>query len=100
MRTVLGFLMLLASLAAAQDFDVVIDNGRVMDPESGLDAVRHIGIVDGRIAAVSEAQLEGRGRDRIDASGLVVAPGFIDLRPRAWARPSPPKPTPIRQARL
>jgi N-acyl-D-aspartate/D-glutamate deacylase len=68
---------MLASLAAAQDFDVVIVNGRVMDPETGLDAVRHLGIADGRIAAIGETPLEGV--DRIDATGLVVAPGFIDL---------------------
>jgi N-acyl-D-aspartate/D-glutamate deacylase len=48
-----------------------------MDPESGLDAVRSVGIRDGRIEAISEHTLEG---DRvIDATGLVVAPGFIDL---------------------
>ena len=58
-------------------FDLVVANGRVMDPESGLDAVRHIGVRDGRIDAVSERPLEGR--ETIDASGLVVAPGFIDL---------------------
>jgi N-acyl-D-aspartate/D-glutamate deacylase len=58
-------------------YDIVIANGRVMDPESRLDAVRHIGIVENRIRAVSEAPLQGRVT--LDASGLVVAPGFIDL---------------------
>jgi N-acyl-D-aspartate/D-glutamate deacylase len=61
----------------AQDFDVVIANGRVMDPATNLDAVRHIGVRAGKIAAVSAAPL--RGRTTIDAKGLVVAPGFIDL---------------------
>ncbi|MFQ5690034.1 MAG: amidohydrolase family protein [Gemmatimonadota bacterium] len=58
-------------------YDLVITGGRVMDPETGLDAVRDVGIADGRIAAISEAGLEGR--DTLDATGLVVAPGFIDL---------------------
>ncbi len=73
------FLILLAfaSLAPAQDFDLVIENGSVMDPETGLDAVRHVGISDGRITAISESPLEGRAT--IEADGLVVAPGFIDL---------------------
>ncbi len=57
--------------------DLVVANGRVMDPASGLDAVRHIGIRDGRIEVVSEDPLEGART--IDAAGHVVAPGFIDL---------------------
>jgi dihydroorotase len=63
--------------AAAQQFDTVILNGRVMDPETGLDAMRSIGIRDGRIAAISAHVLHGR--TIIDAKGLVVSPGFIDL---------------------
>lgn len=57
--------------------DLVLTNGRVMDPESGLDAVRQIGILDGRITAISEEPLVGK--ESLDVSGLVVAPGFIDL---------------------
>lgn len=58
-------------------YDLVIANGRVIDPETGLDAVRHIGIRGATIDAVSEAPIEGVRV--IDASRLVVAPGFIDL---------------------
>ena len=61
----------------AQNYDLVIANGRVVDPESGLDAVRHIGIRAGKIATISDTPLAGQ--QQIDASGLVVAPGFIDL---------------------
>ncbi|HEY7698089.1 MAG TPA: D-glutamate deacylase, partial [Vicinamibacteria bacterium] len=57
--------------------DIVLRGGRVMDPETRLDAVRNVGIDGGVIVAISEAPLEGR--IAIDASGLVVAPGFIDL---------------------
>ena len=64
-------------LAFGQVFDVVLSGGRVMDPESGLDAVRNVGIRSGRIAAVSERPL--RGRTTVEVRGLVVAPGFIDL---------------------
>jgi N-acyl-D-aspartate/D-glutamate deacylase len=62
---------------AAQTFDLVIANGRVLDPESGLDAVRSIGISNGRLASITTDRLTGRAS--IDASGLVVSPGFIDL---------------------
>lgn len=61
---------------ASETFDTVIANGRVMDPESGLDAVRNVGIRNGKIAAISEKALTGK--TAIDAKGLVVAPGFID----------------------
>src|SRR5690242_12264604 len=73
-------LLALAAIAgtlAAQTYDLVIANGRVLDPASGLDAVRHVGITGGKIAAISESPL--RGRRTIEARGLVVAPGFIDL---------------------
>src|SRR6267143_4854595 len=58
-------------------YDRVILDGRVLDPESKLDAVRNIGVLDERIAAITTRAV--RGRDTIDARGLVVAPGFIDL---------------------
>ena len=70
-------LLVAAMPVAAQSYDVVIRNGRVMDPETGLDAVRNVGISDGRIAAISTDPLSGK--TVIDATGLVVAPGFIDL---------------------
>ncbi len=62
---------------AQADFDLVILNGRVIDPESKLDGIRHIGVRGGRIASVSRDEL--RGRRTIDARGMVVAPGFIDI---------------------
>jgi N-acyl-D-aspartate/D-glutamate deacylase len=70
-------LVVASTFAAAQQYDVVVEGGRVMDPETGLDAVRNVGILDGRIASISVAPLSGRRV--IHAAGLVVAPGFIDL---------------------
>src|SRR5687767_4082369 len=68
----------LSSLSAAnQVYDVVILNGRVVDPESRLDAVRNIGVSGGAIKAITTGRLSGR--TVIDAKGLVVSPGFIDL---------------------
>ena len=58
-------------------YDLVVANGRVIDPESGLDGVRHIGISGDSIAAISETPLQGTRV--IDAANHVVAPGFIDL---------------------
>src|SRR5215831_13049085 len=58
-------------------YEIVIAGGRVVDPESGLDAVRNVGISGGAIRAVAAGPLSGKRV--IDARGLVVAPGFIDL---------------------
>ncbi len=57
---------------------LVIRNGRVIDPASRLDAVRDVFIEDGRIAAVGE-NLSAAGVEQFDATGLIVAPGFIDM---------------------
>lgn len=75
--TALAVLFLVAACAPEAGFDLVIEGGRIMDPESGLDGVRNVGIRDGKIAAVSEAALGGERV--IDATGLVAAPGFVDL---------------------
>ena len=60
-----------------QTYDIVLANGRVMDPETNLDAVRNVGILGGRIASVSSSTLQGR--TVLDARGLIVTAGFIDL---------------------
>lgn len=64
-------------LYAQTNYDIVLSNGRVIDPETHLDAIRHIGILGNRIAAISSKPL--KGKQVVDVSGQVVAPGFIDL---------------------
>ncbi len=74
------FLLLIATFSHASDkqlFDLVINGARVIDPESGLDAVRHIGMRDGKITALSTTSLSAK--ETIDARGYTVGPGFIDL---------------------
>src|ERR1700730_16418908 len=63
--------------AAAETYELVIANGRLMDPESGLDGIRSVGIREGKVVAISGKPLTGTLT--IDAQGLVVAPGLIDL---------------------
>ncbi|HEY4932367.1 MAG TPA: amidohydrolase family protein [Terriglobales bacterium] len=69
--------LIFAAAALAQQYDLVLEGGRVMDPESGLDATRNVGIRNGKIARISADPLSGR--HMVSAKGLVVAPGFIDL---------------------
>jgi hypothetical protein len=73
----LFFISLSTTIMSAQQYDLVLEGGRAMDPETGLDAVRNVGIRDGKIARISSEALSGRRT--IHAGGLVVAPGFIDL---------------------
>ena len=79
-----GLLWLMVCLNGCSDagqeqeiFDLVISGGRVMDPETEMDAIRHIGIRGGMVAKVSKVQL--LGDETIDATDLVVSPGFVDL---------------------
>jgi N-acyl-D-aspartate/D-glutamate deacylase len=81
MRTLIFFLFFLAlsnPIVSAQQYDLVLEGGRVMDPETGLDAVRNVGVRDGKIVRISSEALSGRRA--IHAGGLVVAPGFMMAR--------------------
>ncbi|HEX5669877.1 MAG TPA: amidohydrolase family protein [Chitinophagaceae bacterium] len=59
------------------EYDIVLSGGRVIDPETKLDAIRNVGIIQNRIAQISSEPL--KGKQVINVAGLVVAPGFIDL---------------------
>ncbi|WP_338426647.1 amidohydrolase family protein [Sphingopyxis kveilinensis] len=84
--TSIAFCLASQPALAAATFDVAINNGRVIDPETRLDAIRSIGIRDGRIVTISRRPLAAKRQ--IDASGLVVAPGFIDVHSHAMTIPS------------
>ncbi|MBW2496848.1 MAG: amidohydrolase family protein [Deltaproteobacteria bacterium] len=82
-RLLVCLLMIASSLACSlserddEGLDLVLKGGRVIDPETGRDGIYDVGIEAGRVVAIREGDLSG---DRvIDVSGLVVAPGFIDL---------------------
>lgn len=75
-----------ASVSQAADYDLVINNGRVMDPETRYDKVANVGIRAGRITIITQDKINGERV--IDASGHVVAPGFIDTHwhyDRPWS---------------
>jgi len=76
-RLRLPAILLLATGAFAQQYDLAITGGRVMDPESGLDAVRNIGISAGKIKVITNKTL--KAKETIQAKGLIVSPGFIDI---------------------
>jgi hypothetical protein len=73
------------SPANAQDHDIVILNGRVMDPETKFDGVRNVGIKDGKIAKITQDKI--KGKESIDATGHIVCPGFIDTHNHGCVTP-------------
>ena len=76
-NTLLSLLALALCSCSSVTYDLVIQGGRVMDPETGLDAVRNVGIQGSGIAMITEDAISGK--QTLDAGGKVVAPGFIDL---------------------
>ena len=85
-RTLLTLLVIaLHALSSSADsthtYDLIIAHGRVLDPETQLDQTLNIGISNGKIMSLSSEPLVGK--HSIDAQGLLVAPGFIDLHSHA-----------------
>ena len=78
-------MMRVTNAIAAETYDLVILNGRVMDPETKLDAVRNVGVNDGKIVVITKDKIQGD--ETIDATGHVVAPGFIDMHDHNTAAP-------------
>lgn len=83
------FLVSLAAASFAQPsqsrrYDILITNGEVRDPARGYKARADVGILDGRIAAIEEKIAPERGIDVIDARGLYVTPGLVDLHTHCY----------------
>ena len=82
-RSSIGFIVIMVvwsvfyEQAYSQSYDLVLTGGRVIDPETGLDTIKNVGITGNRIAAISSEPLSGM--KVINVAGLVVSPGFIDL---------------------
>lgn len=72
-------LILLAGLASAQQYDLLIKNGRVIDPGNEIDAVMDVAVSGDKIARVAEDIPSAQARKTIDATGLYVTPGLVDL---------------------
>lgn len=84
-------LLLFSAMCAvcAQEFDTIIKKGHVIDPANNIDGVRDIAIADGKIALVAKEIQPARGKSVIDASGLIVCPGFIDIHTHVFVGSNP-----------
>jgi Amidohydrolase family len=87
-KALVGFMAaaVVISVSSAEEYDLVINNGRVMDPETKYDSIANVGISAGRITLITQDKISGK--QTIDATGHVVAPGFIDTHwhyDRPWS---------------
>jgi N-acyl-D-aspartate/D-glutamate deacylase len=73
-----------AAVANAPQYDIVIRNGRVMDPATGFDHETNVGIQGNRIEIVTDSPISGRRV--LDATGKIVAPGFVDILADGFTR--------------
>ena len=72
-------LLLCASVAVAQQYSIVIKEGHVIDPKNNIDAVMDVAIQDGKIALVAKNIDSKQGRQVVNAKGMYVVPGLIDI---------------------
>jgi dihydroorotase len=85
MRLATWLCLTAAQLAAQAPYDLLLKGGHVIDPRNGIDAVRDVGIRDGRIAAVQENLSSSSATRTVDASGLYVTPGIVDIHVHVYA---------------
>jgi dihydroorotase len=76
---VLALTLVVAGPASAQEYDLLLKGGHVIDGRNSLSDVRDVAIKDGKIAAVAASIQASRALKTVDASGLYVTPGLIDL---------------------
>ena len=80
----ISFYLLLAGSAFAQEYDLLLKGGHVLDARNRINAVRDVAIKDGKIAAVAENIPAARARKTVDVTGLYVTPGLIDIHAHVY----------------
>ena len=112
-RTILTFVIVVAAAvgvpsgqvtnqpAAAQPkYDLLLRGGHVIDPRNSISAVRDVAIAEGKIAAVGTALNPADALKTVDASGLYVTPGLIDIHTHVYTGTGEPVPTPATTASI
>ena len=85
-RTFSILLTLASSLAAQPSYDLLLKSGHVIDPKNGISKVMDVAIAGGKIARVAANIPSSESRKTVDAAGLYVTPGLIDLHTHVYTR--------------
>ena len=83
------FLFSLSIVAKSQQYDLLIKNGRVIDPKNRIDAKMDVAIAEGKISKVAKDIPVTQSKKIIDATGLLVTPGFIDMHTHVFVGSKP-----------
>ena len=97
-QMVMGMALILTSTARAQNYDLLLKGGHVIDPANRIDEIRDVAVRNGKIAAVEKNLAATAAKKTVDVSGLYVTPGLIDIHvhvghggtPLNWFEPSAP----------
>jgi dihydroorotase len=91
MKRAVSFITLMLSFIAinAQQYDFVIRNGHVIDPKNHMDGIMDVAVLNGKIAKVSKGIPASQAKKAVDATGMYVTPGFIDLHTHVFAGSKP-----------
>jgi dihydroorotase len=84
-----GLLVLLSLVLQAQDIDLLVKGGHVIDPKNNIDAVMDIAIADGKIFSVATNIPSANARKVIDVTGFYVCPGLIDIHTHVFVGGNP-----------
>ena len=93
-KTIFKVLSIVAIMAAslsvwAQEYDLLIKNGHLIDAKNELDQAMDVAVLDGKVAEVSANIPDEKAKEVIDATGLYVVPGLIDMHVHVFWAPSP-----------
>jgi dihydroorotase len=85
------FLWLIPSISQAQLYDLLLKNGRVIDPKNKIDSILDIAIANGKIAKVAKNIPASQANKVVNVAGLMVTPGLIDIHTHVFVGPRPDK---------
>ncbi len=85
------FLWLIPAISQAQLYDLLIKNGHVIDPKNKIDSILDIAIANGKIAKVAKNIPVSQSKKVVDATGLIVTPGLIDIHTHVFVGSKPEK---------